>query len=54
MEISVCVQLSAILEPDNVGTRFAFRYTKEDNLVPQHVLIVKMRGLGNLGPLGTI
>ena len=51
MKISVCIQLPSILEPDNVRSWLALGYTKKDNLVAQPVFIVKMRGLGDLGPL---
>ena len=53
MQISVRIQLSAILKPDDVGPGLAFGYAEKHNFVAKDVLVVKMRSLCDFCPLQT-
>ena len=46
VQISVVVELHPILEPDDVRPRLSGGHADEDDLVAQHVLVVKVGGLG--------
>ena len=51
LHVFMSVELHAVLEPSDGGQRVALRHAQEDDLVPQHVLEVEVRGLGDAGPL---
>ena len=44
-------QFPTVFVPDNCRPGFSLGNAKKHNLVAQHVLVVKVRGLGNLSSL---
>ena len=48
MEVSVTVELPPVLVPDDLRARLPLRHAQEDDLVSQHVLVVKVGRLRDL------
>ena len=51
VEVAVAEQLAAVLVPHDGGPRLPLGHAEEHDLVPQHVLVVEVGGLGDLRPL---
>ncbi len=51
MEVSVTVELPSVLVPYDLGARFPLRHAQKHDLVPEHVLVVKVGRLRDLCPL---
>jgi hypothetical protein len=51
MKVSVSVELPSVLVPDDLRSRLPLRHAQEDDLVAQHVFIVKVGRLRDLRAL---